>query len=163
MKIYFLHGKNKTINDEKLVLLGDVALASGYEVEFIDDTDTKDPNIRALRLLKKLEKLNEEVILVGGSMGGYASVWASSFLHVKGLFLLAPALYLDGYKEFLLPLKCENIVTIHGHEDTTVLVENSIEFAKKTKSILHVISDDHSLNNSNHTLKTLFEVFLENL
>lgn len=163
MKIYFLHGKNKTPDDKKLVDLSSVAIKKGFEVEFIDNTDTKNPNIRAKTLVKKLKSSSKDSILVGGSMGGYASVWASSCLHVKGIFLLAPALYLDGYNEFKLPLKCKNIMTIHGLDDKIVPLENSINFAKQTNSSLHAINDDHSLNNSSQTIMTIFETFLENL
>lgn len=162
MKIYFLHGKNKTPQDAKLVHLANTAKRMGCEVCMIDDTDTKNPNTRARRLFKRLEK-EKESILVGGSMGGYASVWVSSFLPVKGMFLLAPALYLDGYDGFHLPLKCENITVIHGWDDAIVPLDNSIKFAKNTNASLHIISDDHGLNNHLETLEVLFEAFLKNL
>lgn len=162
MKIYFLHGKNKTPQDLKLVSLANIAHSFGYQVLMIDDTDTKNPNIRAKRLLDRL-KSKEEVLLVGGSMGGYASVFASSFLHVKGMFLLAPALYLDGYDEFDLPLQCQNITIVHGMDDEVVPVENSIQFAKKTGAILHIISDGHALNGDLVTLEVLFDQFLNGL
>lgn len=161
--IYFLHGKNKTPDDKKLVILARLAKQEGYNIKFIDDTDTKNPNTRAKRLLQNIKNQSDDLILVGGSMGGYASVWASSFVHVKGLFLLAPALYLAGYDEFKLPLKCKNITTIYGLDDKVVPRENIIKFSKQTNSPLHIISDTHSLNSSDETLLSLFEIFLSNL
>lgn len=163
MKIYFLHGKNRTPKDNKLVILANLAKQKGYSTKFIDDTDTKNPNIRAKRLLKNIENENKNLILVGGSMGGYSSVWVSQFVHVKGLFLLAPALYLEGYDDFNLPLKCKNITTIYGLDDEIIPEENIIKFSKQTNSPLHIISDNHALNNSDQTILSLFEIFLENL
>lgn len=165
MKIYFLHGKESSPKDKKLILLSEVAKEKNFDVKMVDFTDTKDPNERALRLANMLENESEEVVLMGSSMGGYASVWASTKIKTKALFLTAPALFLEnrGYQEVRFPIKCENITIVHGYDDSVVPVENSILFAKKTKAKLHLIDDEHSLTNSHVELATLFELFLENI
>lgn len=163
MKIYFLHGKSRSPKDEKLVLLGEISAKMGFENVFIDNTHTKDPNQRAKELFERLKNLDDTPILVGASMGGYASVWVSSFLPIKGMFLLAPALYVSGYKKFDIPLKCEHINIVHGFDDDTIPLESSIGFAKRTKALLHAIKDDHSLNNSPEILTDLFSIFLKNV
>lgn len=162
MNIYFLHEKNKTPTDKKLVHLASLAKTKKHTITMINDTDTKNPNIRAKRFATTLMG-KKDIVLVGGSMGGYSSVWASGIVDVKGMFLLAPALYLEGYETFSLPLKCTNITIVHGHYDKVVPLENSILFAKKHNALLHIISDDHALNSELETLEVLFETFLQSL
>lgn len=163
MKIYILHGKDLSPKDPKLILLQNIAKNRGHEVVMIDDSDTKDPNKRAKRFLDRLQTSKEEVIIAGSSMGGYVAIWASSFVRVKGLFLLSPALDIQGYDRFNLPLKCDNMVIVHGLADTVVPIENSIDFAKKTNTPLHAVTDTHSLTNSHVELQSYFETFLDNI
>lgn len=163
MKIYILHGKKGSPYDEKTTLLYKIATLKGFRATIIDDTDTNDPNKRAKRFLKKIELVKERFLIAGISMGGYVGANSSSYVDTFGLFLLSPAFYLDGYDRFSLPLKCNNITIIHGLHDKIVPIKNSICFAKKSNSNLHIVSDGHLLENSYIQIQIYFESFLNSI
>lgn len=160
--IYFLHGKNKTPNDKKLQALKKVAEQKGFECKMFDDSDTKESSVRAKRTLKRL-KDEKDIIIVGSSMGGYCGVYLSSYVEVRGMFLLAPALYLSHYEKIENPIKCKHICIVHGSKDEVVPPKNSIQFAKENKSPLYMVDDTHSLNNSQESLNSIFSDFLDSL
>ena len=79
-----------------------------------------------------------------------------------GQFLIAPAFYIkpDYYPNHN-PTPAEiKISIVHGFDDTVIDCENSIKFAKKFKSDLHLVSGGHRLNSQREKLCTLFETFL---
>lgn len=134
----------------------------GFEVDSIDYTDTMDPDVRVDRLVNVLKHEQQDIILVGSSMGGYVSLVASAQVAVKGVFLLAPALYISGYKVQEYP--CNTVVEIvHGWSDDVIPPENSIKYAQHTESSLHLINGDHRLNSSMEEVTQLFNVFLNKL
>ncbi len=99
MKIWFSHGKESGPWGSKIKRLAAVAKEYGYQVDSIDYTGLADPDLRVERLLSRLQGNSDgTIVLVGSSMGGYVSLVASEQVEVTGLFLLAPALYLPGYK-----------------------------------------------------------------
>lgn len=163
MNIYFSHGKLGTPAGTKIQRLAEIATRIGHTVRAVDYTDTLDPDLRAKRLSGLLEKDSAEKLLVGSSMGGYASLLAAENSSVKGIFLLAPALYLDGYQVQDFAPKAEAISIIHGWSDTTVPVENSIRFAKKHRAALHILDSDHRLYSALDKVEQLFAIFLKNL
>ena len=97
MKIYFSHGKESGPWGSKITRLANIAKAQGCSVDSIDYSDTFDPDIRAERLVNLLKNEPDDFILAGSSMGGYASIVAAATTEPKGVFLLAPALFIDGY------------------------------------------------------------------
>jgi len=160
MNIYFSHGKLGTPRGEKIMRLSGIAEKKGHLVRTIDYTDIMNPDLRAERLIAILKKDTGDKILAGSSMGGYASLLASETIAVKGLFLLAPALYLDGYKKQAFAPKANHIEIVHGWEDATVPVENSIRFAKKFNATLHILDSDHRLYSALDEIERIFALFL---
>jgi len=159
MKIYFSHGKESGPWGSKIKRLANIAKQHDYCVESIDYSDLLDPDLRVERLLKRLERVEEEILLVGSSMGGYVSLVASEQLQVKGLFLLAPALFMTGYNKQTYPHSTE-VEIVHGWSDDVIPVEHSIKFAKHSDCSLHLISGDHRLNSSIEVVERLFSQFL---
>jgi alpha/beta superfamily hydrolase len=115
---------------------------------------------RVAQLLSlRLEK-HTKLVLVGSSMGGYVSTIASAGIKPDGLFLLAPAFYLQGY-ECQNPVPCAGrTMIVHGWGDDIVPVENSIKFARMHVCDLHLLDGDHRLNDALPKIEHLFEMFL---
>ncbi len=99
MKVYFSHGKESGPWGSKIKRLAAIAKQLGCGVESIDYTDTMDPDLRVERLLAVLDTEPGSFVLVGSSMGGYVSLVASESVDAKGVFLMAPALYMPGFKK----------------------------------------------------------------
>jgi len=161
MKIYFSNGKESGPNGSKIQRLAAIAEKHGCIVESIDYTDLPDPDKRVERLLNKLENEKEKYILVGSSMGGYVSLVASEYSNPEAVFLMAPALYLAGYKVQEYTFQQKNVEIVHGWSDELIPPEHSIRFAKQTKCILHLIDGDHRLKSSIEIVAGLFERFLK--
>lgn len=159
MKVYFSHGKESGPWGSKIKRLAIIAKAHGCSVDSIDYSDILDPDLRVERLIKTLEGVQEDFVLVGSSMGGYVSLVAAEHVNVKGLFLLAPALFMDGYKKQTYHHHT-NMEIVHGWSDDVIPPENSIQFAKNSDCSLHLISGDHRLNSSLVIVERLFSQFL---
>ena len=144
----------------KIKHLASIAKDYGHTVDSIDYTETRDPDIRVDKLLELLEKEKDPPILVGSSMGGYVSLVASGHLKVKSLFLLAPALYMPGYKVQKYQSETTHIEVIHGWSDEIIPVDNSVQFAREANCTLHLIKGDHRLNSSSEEVASLFKRFL---
>ena len=160
MKIYFSHGKESGPRGSKIKKLATIARECGYDVDSIDYSDIPNPDHRVDRLLDILKDEKNDFLLVGSSMGGYVSLVASSYVNAKGVFLLAPALYMDGYKHQTYYMDNQNIEIVHGWSDDIIPLEHSIKYAREANCLLHLISGDHRLNSSIKTVETIFRQFL---
>lgn len=161
MKVIFSHGKESGPWGSKIKALASLCEAKGFEVDSIDYSGILDPDERAEKLINILKNEHDELILVGSSMGGYVSLVASQHIALKGLFLMAPALFIEGYKNQEYFPKTKNISVVHGWSDDIIPVDNSIRFSKDVTCSLHLIDGDHRLNSSLTALTNLFDLFLE--
>jgi pimeloyl-ACP methyl ester carboxylesterase len=160
MKLLFAHGKESGPWGFKIKRMAPLAERHGCEVESIDYRDCADADARVERLLRHLPAAAPECILVGSSMGGYVSLVASAAQPVRGLFLIAPALYIPSFKVQEYPSQAAHIEVVHGWRDDVIPAQNSIDFAREADCTLHLISGDHALNGSISEVETLFERFL---
>ncbi len=160
MKIIFSHGKESGPWGTKIKALADIAKSRGHGVHSIDYSDLADPSSRVERLLSALNQEDEGFCLVGSSMGGYISLVAAERTNPKGVFLLAPALYMTGYEKQEYRTDLEHIEIIHGWSDNVIPPEHSIQYAKNADCTLHLISGDHRLNSSLDKIKSIFNQFL---
>ena len=170
--VVFSHGKESGPNGSKITALSNVAKRLGSEVISIDyrqnpqgthhDQNALGEADRRVEQLLSIElPEHHKLVLVGSSMGGYASTISSERLNVNGLFLLAPAFYLTGYN-IQDPKPCaKQTMVIHGWGDEIVPVENSIKFAKKHLCDLHLLDGDHRLNEALPKIEPLFELFIK--
>ncbi|QEP41770.1 alpha/beta hydrolase [Ectothiorhodospiraceae bacterium BW-2] len=162
MKIIFSHGKESGPWGSKIKRLANTASMHGYDVDSIDYSDISDPDDRVERLLDVLKNLSGDFVLVGSSMGGYVSLVASESVDTKGVFLLAPALYMSGYDKQNYTTRSP-VEIVHGWSDDIIPPENSIKFAKAANSILHLIPGDHRLNSSIEIVDVIFRNFLTSI
>lgn len=144
MKVIFSHGKESGPRGSKIQHLTEIARKLGCDTESVDYTDTVDPELRASRLLEKVRAEQQPFVLVGSSMGGYASIVAAMQSQPQAVFLMAPALYMPGYKCHDYPVSC-HVEIVHGWQDAIVPVEHSLRFAKEDSHTLHLLDSDHRL------------------
>jgi len=160
MHVYFSHGKESGPWGGKITRLAAVAKELNYQVESIDYTKIQSPDDRVTLLTDILENEDDEIILVGSSMGGYVSLAAAESIHVKGIFLLAPALCMPGYEVDRFESKCSHTEIVHGWSDDVIPPENSIRFAREKNCQLHLIDGDHRLTSSLDTVERIFRTFM---
>ncbi len=160
MKVVFSHGKESGPWGFKIKRLAEIARQQGCDVDSIDYTNLKDPDIRVERLLAELEKEVDDFILVGSSMGGYVALAASEVVTAKAVFLMAPALYMPGFKKQQHASKSPHIEIVHAWSDGVIPAENSIKYAQQADCTLHLVSGDHALNDVIETVENLFDQFL---
>ncbi len=164
MKVIFSHGKESGPWGSKIKALADLASQQGCEVDSIDYQDLVDePDARVARLVDAIGAETAEVLLVGSSMGGYVSLVAAGSVPVKGVFLLAPALYIPDYQVQDYDAGQAHVEIVHGWGDDVCDPANSIQYAQQADCALHLIQGDHRLNSSLDTVSALFNTFLERM
>ena len=167
MKVILSHGKLGSPRSTKIQHLAEIARNMDCEATLVDDEGVVSPKVRLVRLLSHLQNGGEPVILVGSSMGGYTSLVASNHescrARVSGLFLIAPALYLENYACQEFPRNDRPIEVIHGWRDETVAPENAIRFARESRARLTMLDDDHRLGNSIDEIGLRFSAFLNRI
>ncbi len=161
MKVIFSHGKESGPNGSKIKKLAIIAQEHGCQVSSIDYTEINNPDLRVNHLVDILQQEDDKIILVGSSMGGYVSLVASKQVNVEAIFLMAPALYLDGYKKQTYHSNHRHIEIVHGWSDEVILPKHSFEFAKDGRYPLHLIPGDHRLNDSLENVSNIFKQFLD--
>ena len=158
--VVFSHGKESGPWGKKIIALSETAKAEGYKVESIDYRGIDTADGRVEKLVEGCRGLQGELVLVGSSLGGYVAITAASFLHARGVFLMAPALYMPGLPPLRERLIDCPVEIVHGWRDEVVPLEHSMRFAREHGTTLHVVEDDHQLHRSIRRIKHLFEFFL---
>src|SRR5579885_3775643 len=97
--VVFSHGKESGPWGRKIAALAEVARSEGYQAHSVDYRGLEDPRQRVARLVDFCKELAGDLGLVGSSLGGYVAVASASLLHARGVFLMAPALYVPGLPE----------------------------------------------------------------
>jgi len=158
--VVFSHGQESGPWGKKISALAEVARSEGYEAHSVDYRGIEEPRARVAKLVDFCKELAGDLVLVGSSMGGYVSVASASLLHARGVFLMAPALYVEGLPELRAGLlDCPTIV-VHGWRDDVIPFDHSVRFAETYHAALHVLESDHRLHNQVRVIQYLFEYFL---
>lgn len=163
MKVIFSHGKESGPWGSKIKVLANIAMAQGFDVDSIDYSSIACPDTRVDMLNDYVSHTVGNYVLVGSSMGGYVSLVNSQIHTPKGLFLLAPALYMLGYKHQSYTSKAPYISIVHGWSDDVIPVSHSIRYAQEQQCDLHLVAGDHRLNSSLESVTELFNAFLKKL
>jgi fermentation-respiration switch protein FrsA (DUF1100 family) len=158
--VVFSHGQESGPWGRKISALAEVARAEGYEAQSVDYRGIDEPRARVARLVDFCKELAGDLVLVGSSIGGYVSVASASLLHARGLFLMAPALYLEGLPELRSGVLDCPTALVHGWRDEVVPFEHSVRFAQTHRCALHLLESDHRLHNQVRVIQYLFEYFL---
>ena len=158
--VVFSHGQESGPWGRKITALAEVARSEGYETHSVDYRGIDEPRARVAKLVEFCKELSGDLVLVGSSLGGYVAVASASLLHARGLFLMAPALFMEGLPE-LRPgvLDCPTSI-VHGWLDDVVPCEHSVRFAQSYQAALHLVPSDHRLHNQIRVIQYLFEYFL---
>jgi pimeloyl-ACP methyl ester carboxylesterase len=158
--VVFSHGKDSGPWGTKITALAETARSEGYEAESVDCRGVESPRERITRLVDACKPLQGDLVLVGSSMGGYVSVAAASLLHARGVFLMAPAIYMPGLPELKKNvLECP-LAIVHGMRDEVVPYAHSVRFAQEYRASLHLLDSDHRLHDQIRFIKYLFEYYL---
>ncbi len=160
-QIIFSHGKESGPYGVKITAMTEVADNLGIDSVSLDYQGMDDPEHRVEKLVKHARQYSKKLILVGSSMGAYVSIRASQQLHLAGLFLLAPAVYMPGYESQNMTAAADMVMTMHGWQDEIVPVENAIQFAGEQGSDILLVHDDHVLRHSLPRICREFKTFLQ--
>ncbi len=160
MKVIFSHGKESGPWGSKIKRLAIAAEALGFKVDSINYSGINNPDERVIKLREYLEFETEPFVLVGSSMGGYVSIVAAETYRPLGLFLLAPALHMDGYSRQEYKPQLEHLQIVHGWLDEVIPLENVYKFARESKSSLNIVDSDHRLNSALDQIEQAFTGFL---
>lgn len=170
MHLIFSHGHISSPDSQKIRDLRPLAEAAGFIPQAIDYRDLRDdPAARVDRLCAALEALDQPAVLVGSSMGGYVSVAAACRLPVRGLFLLAPAVYLNdrypdaGLIEEHYPIQSGPVTVIHGWRDELIPWQNAQRFAEERRAALHLLDTDHAMHSAMNQISGIFQGFLQDI
>src|SRR3984885_15577946 len=94
--VVFSHGQESGPWGRQIYALADVARSEGYESHSVDYRGIDEPRARVAKLVDFCKELSGDLVLGGSSMGPIAGVASASLLHARGVFLMAPALYMEG-------------------------------------------------------------------
>jgi alpha/beta superfamily hydrolase len=158
--VIYNHGKDSMPWGEKTIQFAEVAKRYGYLFESPDYREQADPDKRVGQLLAMNLSGYDEVVLIGSSMGAYVSTVASESTKPKGLFLLAPAFYLPGYRQTEFNPTAEDIRVFHGWQDDIVPPENAWRFCQKYRIRLNLYDTDHRMLSAMPQLIDEFSRFL---
>ncbi len=164
MHIVFNHGKESGPDGSKIQALGAQAEELGHSTASLDYTDLPDdPEARVERLVAYIREQTETVVLVGSSMGSYVAAVASMKVAVEGLFLLAPAFYIDGFAVQDYSPQAHAITLIHGFSDEIIPFHHSVTFGERHAAEVHLLPGDHRLKDAMPRIRPLFTEFLDHL
>ena len=146
--VIFSHGQESGPWGTKIQAMAERVKELGCAADSIDYQGIADPTERVNKLISECRNTNDTLILVGSSMGGHVATAAATELKAAGLFVLAPAYYMEGYEELTPAPPSMPISIVHGWNDDIVPIENSIRFASQCAATLHIVDGDHRLTDN---------------
>ncbi len=159
--VIFSHGQESGPWGTKIRAMAEMVRGMGCEADSIDYQGIADPTERVDKLIAAAGDIDGTLILVGSSMGGHVATAAAARLGAAGLFVLAPAYYVEGYEALTPPAPDLPICIVHGWKDDVVPVENSIRFARQCLATLHIVDGDHRLTGNIDEINWYLGKFVE--
>jgi alpha/beta superfamily hydrolase len=161
--VVFSHGKESGPWGRKITAMAGTARDLGHEVESVDYRGIDDPAARVEKLMATAARIAAPIVLVGSSMGGHVAAAAAARLRARGVFLLAPALYMPGFESYTpQDVPCP-VAIVHGWRDDIVPVENSVRWAREHRATLHLLDSNHRLEDQIGAICILLRDFLTRL
>ena len=161
--VVFSHGQESGPWGTKIRAMADTVREMGCAADSIDYQGIADPTERVEKLRRECADISEKLILVGSSMGGHVATAAAESLGAAGLFVLAPAYFMEGYEELTPDPPAIPICIVHGWHDDIVPVENSIRFARACSATLHLVDGDHRLTQNINEINEYLAQFIRNI
>lgn len=162
-RVIFSHGQESGPWGTKIRAMAEKVRNLGCEADSIDYQGIADPTERVGKLRQACADINGPLILVGSSMGGHVATAAADSVGAAGLFVLAPAYYMEGFEGLTPSPPSMPICIVHGWHDDIVPVENSIRFARACSATLHLVDGDHRLTQNIDEINEYLELFIINL
>jgi pimeloyl-ACP methyl ester carboxylesterase len=159
-QVVFSHGSEGSPFGTKIRALYEIAEAEGYEVAAVDYRGIDSAHDRVQMLQEFCRGYGDHLVLVGASLGGYVSLAAAPTLHARGVFLMAPAIYMPGIPPLPHGVPDCPITVVHGWRDDVIPYEQSVRFANENRLPLHLLESDHRLQSAIPCLRSLFQYFL---
>jgi pimeloyl-ACP methyl ester carboxylesterase len=161
--VIFSHGQESGPWGSKIRAMSEMAKRRGCAVESIDYRGIVDPTERVAKLIDACGPIDGTIVLVGSSMGGHVATAASEAVGAAGLFVLAPAFYMEGYEALTPRAPDIPIEIVHGWHDDVVPPDNSIRFASQCHATLHMVDGDHRLTNNIDEINYYLERFINRI
>jgi len=162
--VCFSHGQESGPWGTKIRTLAETARAADWRVESLDYQGMADPLARVEKCVEYCREQGEPIVLYGSSMGGYVAVATAAQVPTRGLFLLAPALFMPGYGEYMPnPLPDCPTMIVHGWRDDVVPYAGSVRYGEETGATVTLLDSDHRLTAELDDINRLFAEFLNRL
>lgn len=158
--VVFSHGQESGPWGTKIRSMAERVKSLGCAVDSIDYQGIRDPSERVQKLLSECAQIDDRLILVGSSMGGYVATAAAEQLKAKGLFVLAPAYFMPGFESLTPKAPSMPTCIVHGWHDDIVPVENSIRFARSCSATLYLVNGDHRLTANIDAINEFLSYFI---
>ena len=162
-RVVFSHGQESGPWGTKIRAMAERVRVRGCKADSIDYQGMADPDDRVQKLIAACKAMEEPLILVGSSMGGYVATAAAAEAGARGLFVLAPAYYMEGYGMQTPDPPNVPIAIVHGWHDDVVPVENSIRYARECSATLHIVDGNHRLTANIAEINDYLDLFLDGL
>ena len=163
------HGLNSGPDATKATALAQACDLLGWSCERPDyrDLDAVMPPLgdvegRIRRLRHIVSNINGPVLLAGSSMGAFISAQVSLQVPVRGLFLMAPPIALEGY-DMPLQTAAVPLSIVHGWHDELIPADAVLQWAKRHHARVCMVNDDHRLGAHVDYCAQQFALFLGSL
>jgi pimeloyl-ACP methyl ester carboxylesterase len=161
--VVFSHGQESGPWGTKIRAMAELVKGLGCAVQSIDYQGIADPTERVEKCVRECANIDDRLILVGSSMGGHVATAAAERVGAAGLFVLAPAYYMEGYEALTPPPPDLPICIVHGWHDDIVPVDNSIRYARDCSATLHIVDGDHRLTDNIDAINEYLRHFIEGI
>lgn len=161
--VIFSHGQESGPWGTKIRAMAELVRSLGLEADSVDYRGIEAPDERTAKLIDYCKSLDGEVLLVGSSMGGHVATAAAHAVQAIGLFVLAPAYYMEGLESLTPAPPAVPIEIVHGWRDDVVPVDNSIRYARQCLASLHIVDGDHRLTDNIDEINYYLAQFIRKL
>ena len=161
--VIFSHGQESGPWGTKIRAMAELVRGMGCAADSIDYQGIADPSERVEKCVRECADIAAPLILVGSSMGGHVATAAAERLGAAGLFVLAPAYFMEGYEQLTPEPPSMPICIVHGWHDDVVPVDNSIRFARSCSATLNIVDGDHRLTDNIDEINAYLRQFIERI
>lgn len=161
--VIFSHGQESGPWGTKIRAMAGLVKGLGLAADSIDYQGIADPTDRVAKCVRECAEIDDDIVLVGSSMGGHVATAAAGKVGASGLFVLAPAYFMAGYEDLTPPPPDMPICIVHGWHDDIVPVDNSIRYARSCGATLHLLDGDHRLTANIEEINEYLRYFLETI
>jgi len=158
--VIFSHGQESGPWGTKIRAMAELVKGLGCAADSIDYQGIADPTERVAKCVRECADIDDRIVLVGSSMGGHVATAAAEQVGAVGLFVLAPAYYMEGHEDLTPGPPHIPICIVHGWHDDIVPIENSIRYARRCSATLHLVDGDHRLTENVEEINEYLRLFL---